>query len=90
MNTGFLRIAIAVCVSVIGLVPVGAQQSPERAPETFRSSVDLVTIQPSVRDSRGRVLRGLSPADFEVHDNGQLRRIVELRSDLRSPSSSFA
>jgi len=87
MNTRFLRIAIAVCVSVIGLVPVGAQQSPERAPEAFRSSVDLVTIQASVRDSRGRVLRGLSPADFEVHDNGQLRPIVELRSDLRSPVS---
>ena len=75
------------CVSVIGLVPVGAQQSPERAPETFKSSVDLVTIQASVHDSRGRVLRGLSPADFEVHDNGQLRPIVELRSDLRSPVS---
>ena len=87
MNRAFLRVAIAVCVSVIGLVPVGAQQSPERAPETFKSSVDLVTIQASVHDSRGRVLRGLSPADFEVHDNGQLRPIVARLSVWRFSST---
>src|SRR5439155_13274450 len=87
MNTAFPRLAIAVCLSLIGLVPVGAQQPPERAPEAFHSSVDLVTIQASVRDSRGRALHGLTPADFEVHDNGQRRPIIELRSDQRSPVS---
>jgi VWFA-related protein len=32
-------------------------------------------------------LRGLTPTDFEVRDNGELRPIIELRSDQRSPVS---
>jgi len=55
--------------------------------KTFRSSVDLVTIQASVRDNKGRPMKGLRPTDFEVRDNGQLRPILSLRSDLRSPVS---
>src|SRR5437870_3958276 len=52
----------------------------QEQPQTFRSSVDLVTIQASVRDHRGRPLRGLTPADFEVRDNGQLRPVLSLRA----------
>jgi VWFA-related protein len=55
--------------------------------QTFRSAVNLVTIQASVRDARGRVVRGLTPTDFEVRDNGQLRPILSLRSDRQSPLS---
>ena len=66
---------------------------PERAgtlgqpQQTFRSAVDLVTIQASVRDARGRVVSGLTTTDFEVRDNGQLRPILSLRSDRQSPLS---
>jgi Ca-activated chloride channel family protein len=81
------RVAIAIILTGAALVSVNAQSPTDRAQDTFRSSVDLVTIQASVRDSRGRVLQGLSQADFEVRDNGQLRRIVELRSDRHSPVS---
>src|SRR5262245_14526752 len=55
--------------------------------QTFRSAVDVVTIQASVRDARGRVLTGLTPADFEVRDNGLLRPILSLRADRQSPIS---
>jgi len=47
----------------------------------------VVTIQASVRDTHGRVLRGLTPADFEIRDNGELRQILSLRSDRQSPLS---
>jgi Ca-activated chloride channel family protein len=47
---------------------------------TFRSSVDLVTIQASVRDARGRILRGLTGEDFEVRDNGQLKPVISVRA----------
>jgi VWFA-related protein len=60
-------------------------QSSVSPQETFRSSVDLVTIQASVRDARGRVVRGLTPADFEVRDNGQVRPVIDFRSDQQSP-----
>lgn len=63
------------------------QVPPEPPQQTFRSSVDLVTIQASVRDNRGRPLKGLTTGDFEVRDNGELRPVVSLRADLQSPVS---
>jgi Ca-activated chloride channel homolog len=62
-------------------------QAPAQAETTFRSAVDVVTIQTSVRDSRGRIVQGLTPADFEVRDNGEVRPVLEIRSDRRSPVS---
>ena len=64
-----------------------AQQPPSPQQETFRSAVDLVTIQASVKDARGRVVSGLTTTDFEVRDNGQLRPILSLRSNWQSPLS---
>src|SRR4051812_4085070 len=74
------------------LAPVSAQppvtaQPPESQQQTFRSAIDVVSIQATVRDSRGRAVRGLTAVDFEVLDNGQRRPIIELRSDQDSPLS---
>jgi Ca-activated chloride channel family protein len=60
-------------------------QSPATLQQTFRSAVDLVTIQASVRDARGRTVQGLTRADFEVRDNGQLRPVLDFRADRQSP-----
>jgi Ca-activated chloride channel homolog len=70
-------------------VTLGAQDGAVAQPtqQTFHSAVDVVTIQASVRDGRGRVVSGLTANDFEVRDNGQLRPIVSLRSDRDSPLS---
>ena len=68
----------------------GAPGRPEpesEAQQTFRSAIDVVSIQATVRDSRGRMVHGLTAADFEVLDNGQRRPIIELRSDQESPLS---
>jgi Ca-activated chloride channel family protein len=48
---------------------------------TFKSGVDLVTVTATVRDKRGRLVRGLAKADFEVLDSGQRRTITQFRDD---------
>jgi VWFA-related protein len=78
-------IAITASVALAGSLIRAAQPQDGQAQQTFRSSTDLVTIQASVRDTHGRVVRGLTPADFEVRDNGQLSPVLELRSDRLSP-----
>ena len=79
-------IALALCGGAAG-ASVRAQLPLDQAQETFRSAVDVVTIQASVRDARGRSLQGLTTSDFEVRDNGQLSRVLSFRSDGHSPVS---
>jgi VWFA-related protein len=81
-----MLIALAILCGAM-MVPLAAQTPAEQPAQIFRSTVDLVTIQASVRDARGRALSGLSPADFEVRDNGQLRPVLSLQSDRQSPVS---
>jgi len=88
MNTISSRIVTPLSIALLLSSVAGARQEQGAQPQqTFRSSMDLVTIQASVRDRRGRPLKGLTPDDFEVRDNGQLRPILSWRSDLRSPVS---
>jgi Ca-activated chloride channel family protein len=88
MRAAFGRYLIAIVVSGTATAPSMAAQEPGDQPrQTFRSAVDLVTIQASVRDKRGRPLKDLTTADFEVRDNGQLRPVLSLRADRRSPVS---
>jgi VWFA-related protein len=81
---------LVIAIGMIGGLAVTsplAQEAASPRPQTFRSAVDLVTIQASVRDARGRIVTGLTATDFEVRDNGQLRPILSLRSDRQSPLS---
>jgi VWFA-related protein len=72
---------------VVGWASGLAQTTGEQPRQTFRTSADVVTIQASVRSTRGRPIQGLTTADFEVRDNGQVRPILSLRSDMASPLS---
>jgi VWFA-related protein len=84
-----IQILAALAVTTaLAAAPLRAQ-APAHAPArtTFRSSVDLVSIQASVRDRRGRPMKGLTTADFDVRDNGESRPILSLRSDHGSPVS---
>ncbi len=74
-------------LTAAGVTPAWAQTPPGPAVQTFRSSVDVVSIQASVRDRRGRPMSSLTTADFEIRDNGQLKPILSLRSDRQSPIS---
>jgi VWFA-related protein len=83
------------CVAVlsIGMSASGAGQAVQVPPDQsqpqpiFRSALDLVTIQASVHDRRGRPMIGLTTNDFEVRDNGQARPLLSLRADVNSPVS---
>src|SRR5262245_58020295 len=79
--TGLVGLALSL------LVAAPSAQDTAQPPQTFKSAVDLVTIQASVRDARGRILSGLTTNDFEVRDNGTVRPILSLRSDRQSPLS---
>jgi VWFA-related protein len=77
---------VSVLVSA-SLAAEGRQEQLDHSQQTFRASVDVVTIQASVRDARGRPVKGLTARDFEVRDNGQLRPMLSLREDLHPPVS---
>jgi VWFA-related protein len=88
MRTWLSRLVVASgIVGAVSVVLPEAQELSTQPRQTFRSSVDVVTIQASVHDARGRVVSGLTTTDFEVRDNGQLRPILSLRSDRKSPLS---
>jgi VWFA-related protein len=81
-----LLLAVAIAAGLAG-VSLLAQAPVDQAPSAFRSAVDLVSIQASVRDRRGRPMKGLTTADFEVRDNGESRPILSMRSDQGAPVS---
>ncbi len=88
MGTLLSRLAVASGIlGAMSIVSPEAQELSTQPQQTFRSRMDLVTIQASVHDARGRVVSGLTTTDFEVRDNGQLRPILSLRSDRKSPLS---
>jgi hypothetical protein len=74
------RFLIAVLVLIpVGLAAQSAQPVSGESQKLFRSSVDLVTIQASVRDNKGRPMKGLRPVDFEVRDkSGQSFRCARI------------
>ena len=57
-----------------GVTMVSGQAQPQRP--AFRSSRDLVSIDVVVRDRDGNVIRGLTPADFEVREDGRPQQLI--------------
>lgn len=53
---------------------------PQGSQITFKAAVEVVTVNASVRDSRGRVVRNLKKADFEVIDSGMRREIRDFHA----------
>ena len=80
-----LPVALLVTMMTLTMTPAGvsAQVAPPSTPApggpvaTFKSGVDLVTVSVAVRDGRGRVVRDLTKADFQVIDSGFARPIKD-------------
>jgi VWFA-related protein len=72
-------------------VILSAQQSgPGQAP-TFRTGVELVTVDVNVLDRQGQPIAGLSPTDFTVTVGGQPRRVVSAEFvDTKSAATGSA
>jgi VWFA-related protein len=54
---------------------LGAQEPPQAI---FRSAVEVVTVSAAVRNSRGRVIKDLAKADFELYDSGRRAEIKDV------------
>ncbi len=67
----------------LALTPALTFGQEPQAPQTpsFKSGIDLVTVTATVRDRKGRLVKGLEAKDFEVLDNGQHRKISDFRDD---------
>ena len=68
-------LAVAAFVACGGLL-LSAQQDSQGQPPTFRTGVELVTVDVSVLDRQGLPLRDLTPTDFMVTVGGKPRRVV--------------
>lgn len=79
-----LRAVLMLAPLLLARVPAAQAQSDEPR-LTFRSTADLVTIQASVRDRRGRPIGDLQPSDFDILDNGLQTPVLSLRFDRDSP-----
>jgi len=80
---GFLTAVLLFASSGLALAQGAA---PPDGGVTFRSGVDLVTINAVVRNRKGQVVTDLGRFDFEVYDSGQRRAIASFRPD-RAPVS---
>ena len=68
--------------AVIALLPAQTfAQAEQPVTPTFKSGVELVTVAATVRDRKGRLVRGLEAGDFEVLDNGERRAITAFRTE---------
>lgn len=80
-----MRRTLLLSLALISLLGRGAAgQAPGAAGTdvpTFRSGVDLVTVNAVVRDDRGRVVTDLKKSDFSVVDAGVWRPIKEFRTE---------
>lgn len=65
-------IVVAALAAPAGQAP---QDSNQQGP-TFRTGVDLITVDVAVVDGRGRPVEDLRAADFSVKINGEVRRVV--------------
>jgi len=74
-----VAIAVGAALAVAASRALLAQQQqaapPQRPIATFRSSVDLVTVNVVVRDRNGDVVRGLTRDDFTVTEDGRPQSI---------------
>src|SRR5688572_548232 len=71
-----------VCAAVMAATAAVAARQP-----TFRSGVDLVTVDAAVLDGDGRPVPGLRAEDFRIEVDGRPRRIVSAHFvDLDEPS----
>lgn len=61
-------------------VLAGGRVAAQQPTVTFRSGVEAVTVTATVRDGRGRVIKDLKKADFEVLDAGTPRPIRDFHS----------
>jgi VWFA-related protein len=75
-RTPLVRVLAVVCLGTLRLFALAQPPAPQTPPLTFRSNVDLLTIETSVRDRRGAPVPDLQASDFTVAIDGRPRKVV--------------
>jgi VWFA-related protein len=79
-----LSVGLCLLASLVTLAAQEQQQQPPQAPRqeepiqgpTFRTGVDLIAVDVSVVDRRGRPVEDLHAPEFSVKIDGEVRRVV--------------
>src|SRR6188472_4194094 len=69
-------ILFALAISLSATVAAAQAQDPQQAPPTFRSGVDVITVDIGAVDGRGQPVTDLHAPEFTVKIDGQARRVV--------------
>ena len=67
-------------LAAAALVAVPSAQTPQQPKKVFRLSTQIVSVDIIVRDDKGAVVKGLKAEDFEVSEDGTMRRTSANRS----------
>jgi VWFA-related protein len=78
MGRGFLLLLAS--LAAMPALTVGQEPTTPQIP-SFKSGVELVSVTATVRDKKGRLVKGLTAADFEVLDKGLPRKITSFRAE---------
>jgi len=91
MSTSKSKAALAAILSMLLTLAAAAQQPtpPPQAPPRFASGTQIVQVDVRVFDKSGRFVTGLTPADFEVREDGSPQHIVSV-SLISAPSAPLA
>jgi VWFA-related protein len=87
-----IRVSAAVALIVgLSLHSGSAQQpAPQRAPGTLQEGVTAVLVDVVVRDRRGQPVRDLTPADFEILEDGVVQTIGSFTPSFETAAGAAA
>ena len=63
-------------MTLVAIAAVALSSAPSAQQRVFRSGVDLVRFSVAVTDTKGRLVRGLKPSDFEIVEDGHSQKIT--------------
>lgn len=76
MNRLRLALALLVCLAARARPATAGQQAPVPVPPSFKSSVEVTSLDVTVVNDRGKPVADLAPADFVVRIDGSPRKVV--------------
>jgi VWFA-related protein len=74
-HDSLMKLWTALCLGLLFVFGIVAQQPPVQQDETIRVDVDIVNILATVRNKSGGLVANLNKEDFTINENGQKQEI---------------